>query len=158
MEYLKQSRIFTINDILKNLKIYNLNEANPSFEKIVETLIDNKKYDGVAFKLKYDLNENNNKLIFNHGLTDIFSIETTDNDLKLYMNGCLISNKLIYKCAIPKSCMIYSEICLQSNKPLYINSITLNSDIRKELMKKEITLSHDYVCNNGTLVYKKLEF
>lgn len=158
MEYLKQSRIFTINDILNNLKIYNLDVIDPSFEKIVETLIDNKKYDGVAYKLKYNLNETNNKVIFNHSLTDIFLIETKDNDLKLYMNGCLISNKLIYNCAIPKLCMIYSEITLQSNKPLYINSITLNSDVRKELIKKEITLSHDYVCNNGTFVYKKLEF
>ena len=54
--------------------------------------------------------------------------------------------------------MMYSQISLESNKTLYINSITLNSEIRKELMKKEIILSHDYVCNNGTIVYKKLEF
>jgi hypothetical protein len=158
MDYLNSSKIFTINDILKNLKIYNLDEVNPPFEKILNTLIDNKNYDGITYKLKYDLNEVNNNLVFNHNLTDIFLIESTDNDLKLYINGCLINNKLIYKCAIPKSCMMYSQISLKTNKTLYINSITLNSEIRKQLMKKEIILSHDYVCNNGTIVYKKLEF
>ena len=136
MEYLKQSRIFNINDILKNLKIYNLDEVNPSFEKILETLINNKNYDGITYKLKYDLNENDNKFIFRHNLSDIFLIESKDEDLKLYMNGCLISNKLIYKCAIPKSCIMYSEISLESNKTLCINSITLNSEIKRELMKK----------------------
>lgn len=158
MDYLKQGSIFTINDILNHLNIYFLNEVEPSFEKILETLINNKNYDGVVYKLKYDLNENNDNLIFNHNLTDIFFIESDDDDLKLYINDSLISNKLIYKCAIPKSCMMFSQISLKSNKTLYINSITLNSEIRKELMKKEITLSNDYVCNNGTLVYKKLEF
>jgi hypothetical protein len=158
MEYLKSGRIFTINDILNNLKIVNVNLLNPSLEQIVNALIINSNCDGIEYKLEYDLNENDNKLIFNHSFTDIFLINEPDEHLKLYMNSVLIDNKLIYKCSIPKLSLTYTEISLNSNKKLYINTITLQPQIRGELMKKEITLSHDYVCNNGTLVYKKLEF